>query len=224
LPFDGHDVVETALTGDVLGGLPLRVRGVEGDYHRPALRVRDVLEKLPDLGGLVRAVGHLDLGYGHGLAVGHRREQGHLAVGVGPGSAQDLAVHGDGQQAVGAALGPLGQPRPDQPVQLARVDVPQDPPQRRLARAVEPAPEPVPARAQLGQQRLRKVRGLRADLPVVRGTGQRGDHRAGEHEYQLMPPALRAARVSQPPQHLQQSHTVTLAFGSGRVRQVIRGM
>ncbi len=92
VPFDCHDVVETAFARDVLGGFSLRVRGVKGDQHAPVLLLCDVLKELADLGDLVRAVGHPGLGDRHGPPVDHRGEQGDLVVGLGPGSAQDLAV------------------------------------------------------------------------------------------------------------------------------------
>src|SRR5439155_19770649 len=85
VPFDSHDVVETAFTGDVPGGFVLRVRGVQGDDHplRSALVHGDVVEEVLDLGDLVRAVGHPDLGDRHRRPVDHRGEQGDLVVGLG---------------------------------------------------------------------------------------------------------------------------------------------
>jgi hypothetical protein len=100
----------------------LCVRGIEGYDHPGVVFVCDVVEELFDLGDLVRAVGHLDLGDGHRGGVDHRGEQGDHVVGVGPGPAQDLAVYRYDQQPVGLAADPLGQPRPDQSVQRGRVD------------------------------------------------------------------------------------------------------
>src|SRR6266498_5678658 len=57
VPFGGHDVVESAFAGDVLGGVSLGVSGVQGDYYPPVFLVRDVVEEFFDLGGLFRAVG-----------------------------------------------------------------------------------------------------------------------------------------------------------------------
>jgi hypothetical protein len=50
----------------------------------------------------------------------------------------------------------------------------------------EPECEPVPFRAQLGQQRPRDVGGLRADLAEASRAGEHRDHRAGQDEHQLV--------------------------------------
>lgn len=83
---------------------------------------RDARQESVDLGDLVGGVGHPDLRDGDTHTVDHRGEQGELAVVGGPCASQDLAVHGDRQQAVGVSMGPLEQPRPDQQVQLPGVN------------------------------------------------------------------------------------------------------
>jgi hypothetical protein len=165
--LDGHHVVEAPFGVQVLCGVVLGVRGVEGDDDALGCLHRDTRQERVELGDFIGAVGHPDLRDGATPAVDHRGEQGDLTIVGGPGAAEDLAVQCDHQQALGVPVGPFEGPRSDQQVQLSGVDALQHPSQCRFARPVVSVLEPVPARAPCPEQRLWKISNLRRYLTIV---------------------------------------------------------
>ncbi len=183
----------------------LSVRGINSDHDTRALGdVRQTRQQGRHLSDLVGALGHPQLRDGDTHTVDHRGEQGDLVVVLGPGTTQNLAIQRDHQQALGVTARPFEQPRPDQQVQRRGVDGLQHPAQRRFARPLIPAPEHIPFRAQFREQRLWKIPHLGPYLTIVRRARQHRDHRGCQNEHQLVYLPLRAPRISQMSQHLQQ--------------------
>lgn len=98
--FDDGEVVG-AVPAEVAAAVVLGVKSVGGDHR--VVQVEGVQQR-SEGGNLVALVCDLALGQDASVVV-HRGQQGDGALAAGPGSAQDLAVHGDRPQpALGAAV------------------------------------------------------------------------------------------------------------------------
>jgi hypothetical protein len=172
------------------------------------------LQQFPDLGGLGCFVGDPVLCDDHLLLVQHRGEQLDLPV---ADAAQPFPVDRDrGEQRFRAArAGQVAPTAADDLVQFLRVqflDQGADPlpaggddaPQQRVRRPAEP-----------GQDLLRQVSGMIADLPEALGLGGHARHRDREDEHEREPAAPPLARVRDRGQHLQHPGNLTACLASG---------
>jgi hypothetical protein len=197
--------------GYVFRGLPLRMGRVGGDHR--AVQVHG-LQQILDLRGLGRLVGDPVLGDDRLFLVQHRGEQLDLPV---PDAAQPLPVDRDRreQRFQAPRAGQSAQPAADDLVQCLRVqflDQGADPllaggddrPQQRVRRPAEP-----------GQDLLRQVSGMVADLPEALGLGQHARHRDREDEHQREPAAPPLPHVRDQRQHLQHARNLSACLASG---------